>query len=178
MLCPRSLTLSKLAGSCSVWRKTVTPVLLDRLADVLVADIEHRDRPLPRYGDPLPEISYAVTGDALETARLQLALWTPFSPDAAVRYLNAVKNSKRPEAAMSQILNFPGGWRVQHLPNLRMPSCAQPKTTKMRRTSLEARSSPLFWTVARRQSFCTRPMRHERIHRNSSGGARHRYVLH
>ncbi len=88
--------------------KTVTPVLLDRLADILVADIEHRDRPLPRYGVPLPEISYAVTGYALETARLQLALWAPFSPDAAVRYLNAVKNSKRPEAAMSQILEFPG----------------------------------------------------------------------
>lgn len=88
--------------------KTVTPILLNRYADILVADIEQRDRPLPRYGDPFPEIKYALSGDALETARLQLALWAPLSPDAAVRYLNAVKDSKRSEAAMSQILEFPG----------------------------------------------------------------------
>ncbi|MCB9954498.1 MAG: hypothetical protein H6848_01225 [Caulobacterales bacterium] len=88
--------------------RTVTPVLLDRYADILIADMEHRDRPLPRYGDPLPEIKYAVSGDALETARLHLALWAAFSPEAAARYLNAVKESKRPEAAMSQILEFPG----------------------------------------------------------------------
>ncbi len=88
--------------------KTVTPILLDRLADILVAEIEQKNRPLPRYGEPLPEISYAVTGDALETSRLQLALWAPMSPKAAARYLNAIKNSKRPEAAMSQILEFPG----------------------------------------------------------------------
>jgi hypothetical protein len=88
--------------------KTVTPILLDRYADILVSAIERRDRPLPRYGEPLPEIKYAVTGDALHTARLQLALWAMTSPGAAARYLNAVKDSKRPEAAMSQILEFPG----------------------------------------------------------------------
>ena len=88
--------------------KTVTPVLLGRLADILVADIEQTDRPLPRYRDTLPEIKYAVTGDALETARLQLALWAPLSPEVAARYLNAIKKSKRPEAAVSQILEFPG----------------------------------------------------------------------
>lgn len=88
--------------------KTVTPILLDRYADILVADIELRDRPQPRHGDPLPSIKYAVSGDALETARLQLALWAPLAPDAAVRHLNAVKDSRRPEAAMSQILEFPG----------------------------------------------------------------------
>ncbi len=88
--------------------KTVTPVLLDRYADILIADMEHRDRPLPRYGDPLPDIKYAVSGDALETARLHLALWAASSPQAAARYLNAVKESKRPEEAMSQILEFPG----------------------------------------------------------------------
>ncbi|HDO51477.1 MAG TPA: hypothetical protein ENH05_01930 [Rhizobiales bacterium] len=88
--------------------KTVTPILLDRFADILVAAIERRDRPLPRYGEPLPEIKYAVTGDALDTARLHLALWALISPGAAARYLNAVKDSKRPEAAMSQILEFPG----------------------------------------------------------------------
>ncbi len=88
--------------------KTVSPILLDRYADILIANIEQIDRPLLRYTDPLPEIKYAVSGDALETARLQLALWAPLSPGASVRYLNAVKNSKRPEAAMSQILEFPG----------------------------------------------------------------------
>ncbi|MBU0662958.1 MAG: hypothetical protein KJ990_00280 [Proteobacteria bacterium] len=88
--------------------KTVTPILLDRYADILVAAIERRDRPWSRYGEPLPEIKYAVTGDALDTARLHLALWAMTSPGAAARYLNAVKDSKRPEAAMSQILKFPG----------------------------------------------------------------------
>lgn len=88
--------------------KTLTPILLNRCADILVADIEQRDRPLPRHGDPRPKIKYAVSSDALETARLQLALWAPLSPDAAVRYLKAVKDSKRPEAAISQILEFPG----------------------------------------------------------------------
>ncbi len=88
--------------------KTVTPVLLNRLADILIADIKERDPPLPRNGEPLPEIKYAVTGAALETARLCLALWAASCPDAAARYLNAVKDSKRPEAAMSQILEFSG----------------------------------------------------------------------
>lgn len=88
--------------------KTVTPILLDRFADILVAAIERKDCPLPRNGEPLPEIKYAVTGDALDKARLDLALWAMTSPGAAARYLNAVKDSQRPEAAMSQILEFPG----------------------------------------------------------------------
>lgn len=88
--------------------KTVTPILLDRYADILVAAIEWRDSPLPRYGEHLPEIKYAVTSDALETARLHLALWALISPGAAARYLNAVKGAKRPEEAMSKILEFPG----------------------------------------------------------------------
>ena len=88
--------------------KSVTPVLLDRYADILVADIEQKDRPLPRYEAPLPTIKYAVSGDALETARLQLALWAPMASGAAARYLNAVKDSNCPEAAISQILESPG----------------------------------------------------------------------
>jgi hypothetical protein len=88
--------------------KMVTPILLDRYADILIADIEQTDRPLPRYGDPLLKSHYTVSGHALETARLHLALWAPSSPSSAARYLNAVKNSKRPEAAMCQILEFPG----------------------------------------------------------------------
>ena len=88
--------------------KTMAPVLLDRLADILVADIEKRERPLPRHGEPLPDIKYAVTDDALETARLYLSLMAHFSPTAAARYLTAIKESKRPETAMSQILESPG----------------------------------------------------------------------
>ncbi|MEW8492481.1 MAG: hypothetical protein AB2604_01650 [Candidatus Thiodiazotropha taylori] len=88
--------------------KTVTPVLLDRYADILVAAIEQEDRPLPRYGESFPEIKYGVTDDALDTARLHLALWAMISPGATARYLNAVTESKRPEAAMSQVLEFPG----------------------------------------------------------------------
>ena len=88
--------------------KTVTPVLLERFADILVADIEERERPLPRYGEPLSRIRHAVSSDAIETARLYLAVCGPSSPGAAARYLNAVKHSKRPEAEMSQILEFPG----------------------------------------------------------------------
>ena len=88
--------------------KTVSPILVDRYADILTADIEQRDLQLPRYGDPLTKIKYAVSADALETVRTQLALWAPSAPVAAARYLKAVKQSKRPEAAMSQILEFPG----------------------------------------------------------------------
>lgn len=125
--------------------KTVTPVLLDRLADILVADIEQKDRPLPRYGDPLPEISYAVTGDALETSRLQLALWAPLSPDAAVRYLNAVKDSKRPEAAMSQILEFPG----------RLASAAPTEFAAafLRATEDDEDEDEYHWRPGRRRSY-------------------------
>lgn len=88
--------------------KTVSPILVDRYADILTADIEQRDLQLPRYGDPLTKIKYAVSADALDTVRTQLALWAPSAPVAAARYLKAVKQSKRPEAAMSQILDFPG----------------------------------------------------------------------
>ncbi len=88
--------------------KTVAPVLLDRLTDILVADIERRERPLPRYIEPLPDVKYTVTSDALETARFCLMAWALSSPEAAARYLKAVKDSKRPEETMSQILEFVG----------------------------------------------------------------------
>ncbi len=126
--------------------KTVTPVLLERLADILVADIKERDHPLPRHGEPLPEIKYAVTGDALETARLYLALWAASCPGAAARYLNAVKDSKRPEAAMSQILEFPG----------RLPGAAPAEFTAAFLRSLEEdddEEDEYFTGRARRRSY-------------------------
>ncbi len=88
--------------------ETVTPLLLDRFADILVADVEQSNRSSWRYEDPAPVISYAVTDDALEIARSHLAHWAPLSPGAATRYLNAVKDAKRLGKLMDQILKFPG----------------------------------------------------------------------
>jgi hypothetical protein len=123
--------------------KTVTPILLDRYADILVAAIDREDCPLPRYGEPLPEIKYVVTGDALDTARLHLALWAMTSPGAAARYLNAVKNSKRPETAMSQILEFPG----------RLPGAAPAEFAAAFLRALEDYEEDEFGKPARRRSY-------------------------
>jgi len=87
---------------------TISPLLLDRLTDVLVTRIEEHDRPLPRPGEPLPTIKYAVSRDALETARLQIALFAHTSPSAAVRYLTAIAESKDSIREMLQLLEFPG----------------------------------------------------------------------
>jgi hypothetical protein len=88
--------------------KEVTPILLERLADILVASIQERGRPWPRNGEPKPKVNYSVSGDALENARLYLSLFASASPNAAGRYLTAIKNSKRSEFAVNQILEFPG----------------------------------------------------------------------
>ncbi len=88
--------------------KTLTPLLLERFADVLVAEIEEHDRPLPRPGEALPKIKYAVGRDALETARYQLALYARSSPSAAARYLSAIAKSNQPSRRMLQLLEFPG----------------------------------------------------------------------
>jgi hypothetical protein len=87
---------------------TLSPLLLDRLADVLIAEIEEHDRPLPKPGEALPKIKYAVGRDALETARYQLALYARSSPSAANRYLSAIAKSKQPGRRMLQLLEFPG----------------------------------------------------------------------
>ena len=88
--------------------KAISPLVLKHLADVLVADIEERDRPLPGPGDPLPKTKYAVGRDALEKARFQLALYAQLSPSAAERYLSAIAGSKHPSRKMRQLLEFPG----------------------------------------------------------------------
>ena len=88
--------------------KTLAPLLLDRLADVLVAEIKEHDLPLPRPGEALPKIKYAVGRDALETARYQLALYARSSPGAADRYLSAIAKSKQPSRRMLQLLEFSG----------------------------------------------------------------------
>lgn len=88
--------------------KTLAPLILERLVDVLVAEIEVHDRALPRPGEALPKIKYAVGRDGLETARLQLALYAQSSPGAAARYLAAITRSKQPKRHMLQVLEFPG----------------------------------------------------------------------
>jgi len=124
--------------------KIVSPILIERLADILVTNIRERDRPLPRHGEPLPEIKYAVTGDALETARLYLALGAPACPGAAKRYLKAVKDSKRPEETMSEILEFPG----------RLPSAAPAEfAAAFLRTLVVDDDEDGFTTPARRRSY-------------------------
>ena len=57
--------------------RTISPLLLERLADVLVAEIEERDLPLPKPGEALPKIKYAVGRDGLETARLRTRTLCP-----------------------------------------------------------------------------------------------------
>jgi hypothetical protein len=87
---------------------TLSPLLLDHLAEVLIAEIEEHDRPLPKPGEALPKIKYAVGRDALESARYQLALYARSSPSAANRYLSAIAKSKQPSRRMLQLLEFPG----------------------------------------------------------------------
>ncbi|UXN58101.1 hypothetical protein [Phyllobacterium zundukense] len=88
--------------------KTLSPLLLDRLTDVLIAEIKEDDRSLLKPGEASPKIKYAVGRDALETARYQLALYARTSPSAANRYLLAIAESKQPSRRMLQLLEFPG----------------------------------------------------------------------
>jgi hypothetical protein len=92
----------------AVGENALSPLLLDRFADVLVAEIEEHDRPLPGPGEVLPKIRYAVGRDALESARLQLALYARSSQSAAGRYLSAIAKSKQSSRWMLQLLEFPG----------------------------------------------------------------------
>ena len=88
--------------------RAVSPILLERLADILVADIEEWDLPLPQRSEKLPKIRYAVSSDARETARMQLAVFAQCEPSAAARYLSAIAASKRPDIGMRRVLEFPG----------------------------------------------------------------------
>ncbi len=87
---------------------TLSPALIDRLTDLLVADIEQADMPMPKPGDALPEIRYPANGDTRESARLSVALHADKNPAAASRYLNAIVNSNRSSSYFSEILRFPG----------------------------------------------------------------------
>ena len=79
----RHLAVRGLVDACRFRRENHSTTPLERLADVLVAEIEEQDRPLPKAGEALPNIKYAVGRDALETARLQLSLYALSSPSAA-----------------------------------------------------------------------------------------------
>ena len=89
--------------------KVVSPVLLDRFADLLVAHVEDLERPLSyRRREEVPEIRYPVGSDSVHAARLQLALYAQHAPAAATRYLNAIAASPRAGTEMQALLEFPG----------------------------------------------------------------------
>ncbi|MGH8166099.1 MAG: hypothetical protein ACREQ1_02605, partial [Woeseiaceae bacterium] len=89
----------------------ITPILLERLSDLLIARIEDRDTPLPKPGEPLPKIRYPIGREGVEAARLQLSLHARRAPTAAARYLSAITESSRTADELHRILEFPG-----HLP--------------------------------------------------------------
>lgn len=86
----------------------ITPILLECFADLLVARIEDRDRPLSRADGHLPKIRYPLGSDDVETARLQLAVHARRAPAAAARYLTAIAESSRAADELYRILQFPG----------------------------------------------------------------------
>ncbi|MBU0583096.1 MAG: hypothetical protein KKB66_11340 [Alphaproteobacteria bacterium] len=88
--------------------KNLSPHLLERLADVLIAEIEEHEWPLSKRGDALHKFKYAVATDALERARFQLALYARSSPSAANRYLLAIAKSNQPYRWMAQLLESRG----------------------------------------------------------------------
>ncbi len=78
------------------------------MADVLIANIEERDQPISKPGESLPVVKYGVGREALETARLQLAVHAKLSVNAAGRYLTAIARTKYPGFVVKQLLEFPG----------------------------------------------------------------------
>lgn len=86
----------------------ITPILLECFADILVDRIEDGARRRPKLGEPLPKIKYPVGEDAVETARLQLALHARRAPSSVARYLKAVSDSSRAADELYRVLQFPG----------------------------------------------------------------------
>ena len=85
----------------------LTPVLLDRFADLLVAHVEDRSLDYIPAGKPLPTIRYPAGRNTVDTARLTLAAFAEKNPSAAERYLNAIAASDRAVDEFSELLDFP-----------------------------------------------------------------------
>lgn len=86
---------------------TVAPVLLDRLADMLVAHVEDMPKRYVGFKDVPPKIRYPANRDTSYTARLTLAAFADKNPGAAERYLTAIAASERVVDELYELLNFP-----------------------------------------------------------------------
>jgi hypothetical protein len=85
----------------------LTPVLLDRFADLLVAHVEDRSLDRVAAGRPLPKIRYPAGHSTVDTARMSLAAFAEKNPSAAARYLNAIVASNRAVDELAELLDFP-----------------------------------------------------------------------
>ena len=85
----------------------LTPVLLDRFADLLVAHVEDRSLDYIPAAKPLPTIRYPGGRNTVDTARLTLAAFAEKNPSAAERYLNAIAASDHAVDELSELLDFP-----------------------------------------------------------------------
>ncbi len=86
----------------------ITPILLERFADLLIARIEDDESPMPRLGERLPTIRFPIGRAGEQTVRIQLALHALRAPAAVARYLKSVANSSRAADNLYKILEFPG----------------------------------------------------------------------
>ncbi|MBA30206.1 MAG: hypothetical protein CME95_15860 [Hyphomonadaceae bacterium] len=85
----------------------LTPVLLDRFADLLVAHVEDRSLDYIPAGKPPPTIRYPAGRNTVDTARLTLAAFAEKNPSAAERYLNAIAASDRAVDEVAELLEYP-----------------------------------------------------------------------
>lgn len=85
----------------------LTPVLLDRFADLMVAHVEDRSQDYIPAGKPLPKIRYPAGRNTVDTARLTLAAFADKNQNAAARYLEAIAASDRSVDELSDLLDFP-----------------------------------------------------------------------
>jgi hypothetical protein len=87
----------------------ITPLLLERVADLLVTHIEDHDQPIaPLVRGKTPPIRYPIGDEGVRTARRMIALYALRAPKAATRYLQAVAASERAASHLHQILEFAG----------------------------------------------------------------------
>ena len=87
----------------------VTELLLERVADLLVAHVEDNAfRMMTVKRGALPRIRYPVSDDGVKTARFILALHAHHAPGAAARYLESIRASEQTARYLDQLLEFTG----------------------------------------------------------------------
>ena len=87
----------------------VTPILLERIAELLVAYVKDDERISTRLG-PIdsPAGPYHASRKAVQAARTMIALHAKRAPNAVSRYLSAVSASERVASDVEELLEFPG----------------------------------------------------------------------